>query len=186
MNQDRSRGESEGVISTKSVTNALNASHRSTLNIAAQVITNHNAIKRLKEEYKRFRLQYFADSHDPFNDKHEKKGSSVAKIEQFVNEGLELKGLQFIDGSCSNNGNSNNNQNNNASNNSFNFGSSNNNNNNANNTASNSTFNWGSSNNSTANSSNNNNSGGGGNTTFNWGGSSNNNNNNNANNTASN
>merc|ERR1712154_637244 len=110
------------VINTKSVTNALNASHRSTLNIAAQVITNHNAIKRLKKEYKRFRLQYFADSHDPFNDKHEKKGSSVAKIEQFVNEGLELKGLQFIDGSSSNNGNSNNNQNqnNNASNNSFN------------------------------------------------------------------
>ena len=41
------------IINTKSVTNALNASHRSTLNIAAQVIANHNMIQKLKQEYKK-------------------------------------------------------------------------------------------------------------------------------------
>merc|ERR1712129_162541 len=125
-------------INTKSVTNALNASHRSTLNIAAQVITNHHGIKKLKEEYKKFRLEHFADSHDPFNDKYEKRGS-VAKIEQYVNKGLELKGLQYINpgvannsanqnqngNANNNNGNNNNNQTNNSNNanSSFNFGS---------------------------------------------------------------
>ncbi len=32
------------IINMKSITNALNASHKSTINIAAQVITNHNKI----------------------------------------------------------------------------------------------------------------------------------------------
>ena len=41
------------VINTKSVANALNASRRTTLNIAAQVISNHEQIQRLKAEYKK-------------------------------------------------------------------------------------------------------------------------------------
>merc|ERR1712232_707094 len=118
---NNANGQQNEVINTKSVTNALNASHRSTLNIAAQVITNHNAIKKLKEEYKKFRLEHFADSHDPFNDKYEKRGS-VTKIEQYVNNGLELKGLQYIPTNVGNN-----NQNvNNSNGNNNNFGNNNN------------------------------------------------------------
>merc|ERR1712228_548820 len=89
-----------------------------TLNIAAQVITNHNAIQRLKEEYKKFRLQHFADSHDPFNDKYEKKGS-VANIKQYVNKGLEWNGLQSIDTNTLNNNNNQQNMNNSMNGNNF-------------------------------------------------------------------
>eukprot|EP00483_Globobulimina_turgida_P010017 UN10036 len=95
LNDSINNQQQTQIISTKSVTNALNASHRSTLNIAAQVITNHNQIHKLKEQYKKFRLQHFGDSHDPFYDRSpERKGSNVATIQQFVDKGLEMNGLQ--------------------------------------------------------------------------------------------
>merc|ERR1712130_722074 len=184
---NNNNGQQNEVINTKSVTNALNASHRSTLNIAAQVITNHNAIQRLKEEYKKFRLQHFADSHDPFNDKYEKKGS-VANIKQYVNKGLEWNGLQSIDTNNFNNNGNQNVNNSNVSGTGNNFGNNNNQqNNNNNNNASKNTFNWGSSNNTNTNTNinNNQNNNSTANTPFNWGGSSNNNNSSNTNTTFS-
>jgi len=159
------------IINTKSVKNALNASHRSTLNIAAQVITNHNIIQKLKEDYKKFRLQHYGDSHDPFHDRSERKTSSVTKIEQYVNcNGLEMNGLQCIDTNNPNNINNANNQNVNTSNNQ-NFGSNNNQNSNSNTSSG-----WNFGNNTNSNNNNNN--------SFNFGSntSSNTNNNNNSNN----
>eukprot|EP01083_Nonionella_stella_P302723 1044949_1 len=184
LNDSINNQQQTEIINTKSVTNTLNASHRSTLNIAAQVITNHNMIQKLKDEYKKFRLQHFGDSHDPFQSySMPSKASSVARIEQYVNKGLEMNGLQYINANNPDNNNSNqNNQNNNnfgGNSSGFNFGASNNNNktNNNNNSGG---FNWGSSNNN--NKSNNNNNSGG----FNWGSSNNNKSNNNNNNNSSN
>merc|ERR1712013_86015 len=169
------------VISTKSVTNALNASHRTTLNIAARVISNHNRIETLKEEYKKFRLQHFGDSHDPFYDRSARKNGSVSKIEQYVSRGLELNGLQTMyTNTNANNANANANTSGWGTN--TNTQSSNNGNGNANNgqSAAGTSFNWGSTsntNNGSANNNNNNSGGGGGGGGFNFGASNNNGNN---------
>jgi len=71
------------VINTKSVANALNASRRTTLNIAAQVISNHQRIQKMKAEYKEYRLRHFGDSHDPFFDAKEKEKQRQQKIQQY-------------------------------------------------------------------------------------------------------
>jgi len=177
------------IISTKSVTNALNASHRTTLNIAARVISNHNRIQTLKEEYKKFRLQHFGDSHDPFFDRSARKNGSVAKIEQYVSRGLELNGLQTMDTNVNGaNGNGNGNGNGNTSG----WGNSSSNANNAsgnnNGQSSGGGFNWGGgSSSNSGNSGNNNSGGGGGGSGFNFGTSNtgNNNSSGNSNNTSS-
>jgi len=166
------------VISTKSVANALNASRRTTLNIAAQVISNHEQIQKLKEEYKKYRLQQFGDSHDPFQDAKEKEKQRQQKIQQYLSDqsdGLQMSGFQVIGSNNNNNNNGNNGNNNGGNNNNNNFGNGNGNNGNNNNNNfggsgnGSSGFTWGSSN-STGNGTNNNNSG------FQWGGSGNNSN----------
>lgn len=170
------------VISTKSVANVLNASRRTTLNIAAQVISNHEQIQKLKAEYKKYRLQHFGDSHDPFQDAKEKEKQRQQKIQQYLNDqsdGLQMSGFQLMGNNNANNNNGNNNI----------FG----NNNNGNNNGTNFTFGNGNSgnnannNNSGNNNSNNNNSGfssgwgsGAGGTGTSWGNSGNNSSSNNS------
>jgi len=97
------------VINTKSVANALNASRRTTLNIAAQVISNHQQIEKMKGEYKEYRLRHFGDSHDPFFDAKEKEKQRQQKIEQYVHEqnGLQMNGFQLM-GNANNGSNGNN------------------------------------------------------------------------------
>eukprot|EP00485_Elphidium_margaritaceum_P003753 CAMPEP_0202713168 /NCGR_PEP_ID=MMETSP1385-20130828/50819_1 /ASSEMBLY_ACC=CAM_ASM_000861 /TAXON_ID=933848 /ORGANISM="Elphidium margaritaceum" /LENGTH=388 /DNA_ID=CAMNT_0049373433 /DNA_START=35 /DNA_END=1201 /DNA_ORIENTATION=+ len=166
---DISNSEHNGadMINGKSVANALHASHRSTLNIAAQVIANHNMVERLKQQYKQFRLQQFGDSHDPFQDRTLQAHSTVPKIEQYVNKGLEMKGLDIIDTNGGNLQQSqsqgwNNNSNNNKSafglsfggattTNNTNTNNTNMNNTNVNNNTTSSGFNWGSTGNNNAN-----------------------------------
>jgi len=87
------------VVNTKSVANALNASRRTTLSIAAQVISNHEQIQRLKAEYKQYRLEVFGDSHDPFFDAKEKEKQRQQKIHQYLHDqggGLQMNALQVM------------------------------------------------------------------------------------------
>merc|ERR1711971_458892 len=95
LNESINQPQCAGVISTKSVANALNASRRTTLNIAAQVIANHEQIQLLKTKYKKHRLQQFGDSHDPFYDAKEKEKQRQQEIERYL---AEQNGLQIAGG----------------------------------------------------------------------------------------